>query len=272
MFKYVGNMHGNEAVGREILIFLMQYILENYHRDDRVTQIVDSTNIFIMPTMNPDGHQLTGYDSASPDDAVFRLLAHTYANHHKTMAQGNLCPLDYFPGGITNGAHWYDVPGGMEDYNYLNSNCFEITVELSCCKYPPRSQLATEWDNNKDALLSYLEMVHVGVHGFVKDDQTGAGIPNATISVVGINHNVTSAQFGDYWRLLVPGKYSVRASAHGYEPLTHTDVVVPDGKQGVELEFRLQRMIALGILKTGPISDYPTLSLNNLCQNRSLEN
>ena len=46
-----------------------------------------------------------------------------------------------------------------KDFNYLNSNCFEITVELSCCKYPPVSQLSTEWTNNLPALLAYLEQV-----------------------------------------------------------------------------------------------------------------
>ena len=49
----------------------------------------------------------------------------------------------------------------MQDYNYLHSNCFEITVELSCCKYPLASQLATEWDNNRESLLAYMEMVSV---------------------------------------------------------------------------------------------------------------
>ncbi|XP_076452817.1 carboxypeptidase D-like isoform X2 [Babylonia areolata] len=317
MFKYVGNMHGNEAVGRQILIYLAQYLLQGYGQDERVTHIIDSTNIFIMPTMNPDGfekasevdcqgvegrpnahnkdlnrnfpdqfldesekperetqilikwiennhfvlsanlhggsvvasypfddsssHKITGVYSPSPDDKVFRLLAHTYANNHLEMHKSNICPGDNFPGGITNGAHWYDVPGGMQDYNYLHSSCFEITVELSCCKYPPHSQLTQEWKNNKEALLSYMEKVHIGVKGFVKDADSGAGIANATIHVDGINHNVTSAQFGDYWRLLVPGKYSILASAEGYHPTEQRDVIVPDNNSGTALDFRLRR-------------------------------
>jgi len=70
--------------------------------------------------------------------------------------------LDKFPEGITNGAEWYDVSGGMQDFNYLNSNAFEITIELSCCKYPSskNNALEKEWDNNKEAFLTYMEMVN----------------------------------------------------------------------------------------------------------------
>lgn len=40
-----------------------------------------------------------------------RQLALTYASNHKTMSAGNLCDGDNFKNGVTNGAHWYDVPG-----------------------------------------------------------------------------------------------------------------------------------------------------------------
>ena len=73
---------------------------------------------------------------AAPDDAFFRHVATIYASNHATMRTGHVCDDDNFPGGVTNGAKWYDVPGGMEDFNYLHSNCFEITMELSCCKFP----------------------------------------------------------------------------------------------------------------------------------------
>lgn len=55
-FKYVGNIHGNEVVGREMLLLFVQSILENYERNATIRWIVDNTRIHIMPSANPDGY------------------------------------------------------------------------------------------------------------------------------------------------------------------------------------------------------------------------
>lgn len=49
--------------------------------------------------------------------------------------------------------------GGMQDWNYLNTNCFEVTIELGCDKYPWTSELRGYWEQNRRALLQYMHQV-----------------------------------------------------------------------------------------------------------------
>lgn len=123
-------------------------------------------------------------------------------------------PEENFPGGIVNGAQWYVVSGGMQDYNYIHANTLEITLELGCYKFPPAKDLPSYWEDNLPALLSYIEQVHRGVAGFVKGRE-GEGVAGASIAVEGLGHVVYSAQDGDYWRLLAPGNYTLHVSAPG---------------------------------------------------------
>ena len=57
MVKIVGNMHGDESVGREMIIALAQYLVTNYDTDERVMRILDNTEIHLVPSMNPDGFE-----------------------------------------------------------------------------------------------------------------------------------------------------------------------------------------------------------------------
>ena len=55
MMKLVGNIHGNEVVGRHILLRMIAYLVANEKSDERIAQLLNTTDIFIMPSMNPDG-------------------------------------------------------------------------------------------------------------------------------------------------------------------------------------------------------------------------
>lgn len=59
-----------------------------------------------------------------------------------------------FPQGVTNGAAWYPVYGGMQDWDYLAAGCMDITLELSERKWRPPGDLAALWEENRDALLA----------------------------------------------------------------------------------------------------------------------
>jgi carboxypeptidase D len=49
-------MHGDEVVGMEMCLDLIDHLLTQYGSDPTVTQLVDETSIWIMPLMNPDGY------------------------------------------------------------------------------------------------------------------------------------------------------------------------------------------------------------------------
>ncbi|XP_042585044.1 LOW QUALITY PROTEIN: inactive carboxypeptidase-like protein X2 [Cyprinus carpio] len=162
------------------------------------------------------------------DENLFRWLAMTYAHSHLTMTenQRGSCHTDDVTGGqgIINRASWKPVVGSINDFSYLHTNCFEISVFLGCDKFPHESELASEWENNREALLAFIEQVHRGIKGVVKD-VSGNPLANATVSVEGIKHDVKTAATGDYWRLLNPGEYRVTARADGYTSQTRLCIV-----------------------------------------------
>ena len=53
-------------------------------------------------------------------------------------------------------------------------------------------------------MLKYMEAVHHGVKGIVRDSGTGEAIQDAVITVDEIKHTVTTTARGEYWRLLPP--------------------------------------------------------------------
>jgi carboxypeptidase D len=54
----IANMHGDETVGRELMLYLIRMLTQGYQHDERITRLVNAAQIFIMPSMNPDGFEL----------------------------------------------------------------------------------------------------------------------------------------------------------------------------------------------------------------------
>ncbi|CAG9538293.1 unnamed protein product [Cercopithifilaria johnstoni] len=324
--KFVANMHGNEVVGREVMLYLIALLCENYGKNRYLTNLVNNVRIHIMPSINPDGYEMgnegdrsgftgrsndhgvdlnrnfparfpshreisggvfleketlaaikwfqqypfvlsanfhggslvanypyddstTGQDniySPTADDRLFVALAYSYARAHSNMWKtGRRCGLnvdgDFFLNGITNGALWYHIAGGMQDWQYVNTNCLEITVEMSCYKFPRKSMLPQLWNEHKYSLLAYMEYIHRGIKGFVLD-QKGYPIKNAVLSI-NQGKSIATTDEGEFWRILLPGTYTVLVSHRKYLPKIF-NITVDEGSAklvNITLEQKLCR-------------------------------
>ena len=50
-----GNIHANEIQGSEIALYTAWYLVENYGKNDFITELMDDKVFYIAPTINPDG-------------------------------------------------------------------------------------------------------------------------------------------------------------------------------------------------------------------------
>lgn len=65
-FAYIANMHGNEVVGRRIMIRLLNEVLERYKNgDEQIVNLINGSEIFFIPTLNPDGYAAKRRGNAS---------------------------------------------------------------------------------------------------------------------------------------------------------------------------------------------------------------
>jgi len=312
--KYVGSIHGDEVVGYDMLIRLIQLLTTQYGTNPRITNIVDNTELWINPMFNPDGNALVqrynanGVDlnrnfptpngnqhpdgnawqvetiammdfsnahdfdlsinfhggslvinypwdytyTLAPDDALLREMALTYSRQNLPMYNST-----EFPQGVTNGAAWYMIDGGMQDWNYFFTDCFELTGEISNVKWPAASQLDTFWSQNQESMLQYIEFAQRGVRGVVTN---ASGTPlQASLTITGNAKVVkTDLPVGDYHRLLLPGNYQLTASATGYISQTAA-ITVPEGT-GITQNFSLLQAMVTSL--TGQVRNLQGLPVS----------
>jgi len=67
--------------------------------------------------------------------------------------------------------------------------------------------------------VEFIEQIHQGVSGIVKDD-SGAPVEDAAVHVDDRNHISHTQKDGDYWRILNPGSYMIKVIKDGYKSET----------------------------------------------------
>jgi len=294
-FMFISSMHGNEVVGKEMCMYLINYLMDNYGTDPVVTDLVNETEIWIMPSMNPDGtangsrYNANGEDLNRnfPDRVVDPInttqgreievadvmnwhfshqpsmsanfhcgtlvanypwdgcwdpqanaayttnqdwvlgAAQAYAYNNPDMYNNNTPP---FVHGVVNGADWYQITGGLQDWSYNWMGDMDITMEISNSNWPPASQLPDYWNKNRPAMLAYMQFAHRGIRGLVTNASTSAPL-EAQIKVVGRNDFTINADpdVGDYHYPLNPGVYTFDVTSLGCWPAHFTGIQVLQG-------------------------------------------
>ena len=264
-FKYISSMHGDEITGRELTIRLIEEIGQKYGTDSEITELVDNTEIFIMPSMNPDGSDLRQRANAKfidlnrnfPDiirdtnsgiegrqietqhvmnfqaSRKFSLSANfhggTIVANYPWDSKYDLHPLDSlvkefsrgyadlnpemrasseFPGGIINGAQWYIVRGGMQDWSYNWYDDLQITIELSHQKWPNFSEIPGFYKDNRDSMIQYMKYVHQGA-GFKVLSSNVSGKVEITQTSPGIKKiGIFNFKASEFYKVLPEGEYT----------------------------------------------------------------
>ena len=156
------------------------------------------------------------------DDAWYQLISHEYAD---LTHQVNPYYMSDYNNGITNGAQWYMIGGGRQDYMNGYAQCRELTIECSNTKLPSGNQLPNFWNYNKESLFAFMNQCIYGIHGTVTDAANGQPL-NATVTIT--NHDDTFSiveshlPAGDYHRPIKGGTYDVTYTCNGYYPQTFT--------------------------------------------------
>ncbi|XP_019069155.1 carboxypeptidase SOL1 isoform X2 [Solanum lycopersicum] len=262
-FKYIGNVHGDEPVGRELLILLANWLCDNYMKDPLATLIVDNVHLHILPSMNPDGFSLRRRGNANNidlnrdfPDQFFHMNDDPGAHQPETKAimrwldeirftasaslHGGALVANYPWDGTENKK--YPIYGGMQDWNYLHAGCFELTLEISDDKWPNASELPTLFEYNKMSMLNLVaSLVKTGIHGRIFSSDEGKPLP-ASIAIKGLNSTIHAREtLADYHRLLVPDrKYEVIATMPGYKPRS-TSIML--GEEAMTVDFVMDPVI-----------------------------
>ena len=221
-------------------------------------------NNFVMGANYHGGEEVMNYPwdntyTLHADDAWWQLVSHEYADLCHAVSSGY---MNGYNNGITNGAQWYMIGGGRQDYMNGYAQCREETIECSDVKCPNGSQMPNFWNINKNAIFAYVNQVLNGIHGTVVDAESKAPIGGATITLVGHDdqYSTVSTQLpgGDFHRPVKAGTYNVRITRNGYESY-ETQVTVADG-EAVTINAQ---MVALEGVVADFIADATSVSIGS---------
>ena len=118
--------------------------------------------------------------SRAPDDKIFKRAASLYAQSHGEMKESK-----EFVGGVTNGAQWYPLWGGMQDWHYVKTQTLDITIEVNDRKWPLEDERLGEIirAHCRASIDTAHDVMFVSARGFVFDKSSNEALEKCEVRV-----------------------------------------------------------------------------------------
>jgi hypothetical protein len=158
-----------------------------------------------------------------PDSTFIMAVAQRYADSTYGSSLTRLTRI--------NGYDWYEVHGSCQDWVFGALGGMATTIETQ--QPSTRARVDSICLANRRALLDIATLAGCGVRGRVYDSLTGEPL-FARVEVTSPRRwNVYTNDSGAFFKMVPAGTYSVAVSASGYNAVTFSDVVVPQGGPAV---------------------------------------
>jgi len=142
------SIHGDEVVGMELCVYLMEYLIDNYGSDPVVDNLVENYDIHLLPMHNPDGYvahsryNAHGYDLNRnypvPDGSIGQDNTYDWEPETEAMidnlghSHDFIIALDYHGGALVVNYPWDYTPVATPDEDAL----IELSLEYSQYNIP----------------------------------------------------------------------------------------------------------------------------------------
>jgi hypothetical protein len=202
--KYVSSIHGDEVVGYEMLIRLIQLLTTEYTTTPRITDIVNNTEIWICPMFNPDGYASSERYNANGID-LNRNYPMPTGNQHpdgNAWAQENIAMMSFSQAHSFNlsmnfhgGALVINYPW---DYTYTLAPDDALLQEMSLTYTRPHTNLynSSEFEHGiTNGAAWYV------ITGSMQDWMYGYTDCIDITAEIGMNKWPPSSQLTSYWNM-----------------------------------------------------------------------
>lgn len=178
-FMYTSSMHGDEIAGYILMLRLIDYLLTNYGSDDRITNMVNSIDIWINPLANPDG------TFAGGDNSVFGATRYNanYVNLNRNYPDPEDGP---HPDGYDWQAETVVFMDFAESHDFTMSANFHGGAEVANYPWDTWPRLAADDDWWVYVCRQYVDTVHANsTPGYMTDLNNGITNGYAWYSISG---------------------------------------------------------------------------------------